>query len=178
MRQRTFVLENCIHILDAREATPDFKNNAMTTHTPGTFLRIRLPDGTFAYARLLESPDVAFYDYRTIEPEADVTVIESRRVLFRQAVRNSGLKKWQRIGQRKLEGEVAQPTVYYTQDLQDFRKCTISDSVGNERSATPEECVGIEQAAVWDHHHIEERLLDTFLERPNQEELRSRVRLR
>lgn len=147
-------------------------------HEPGTFLRIRLPDGTFGYGRLLELPDVAFYNYRTNEPSNDLQAIASKPVLFRQAVRTSGLKNWDYIGKWKLEGEVAQPVVYYRQSPIDFRKCIISDSLGNERKATPEECVGLEQAAVWEPHHIEERLLDTFMGRPNKEELRSRVRLK
>ncbi|WP_395358305.1 hypothetical protein ACHGLA_01160 [Streptomyces sp. YH02] len=43
--------------------------------------------------------------------------------------------------------------------------------------AAPEECVGLERAAVWDAHHIERRLLDTFLGLPNQDERDARVRL-
>lgn len=145
---------------------------------PGSFLRIHLADGSFAYARTLEVPYVAFYNFRTTEPIIDLNTISTKPVLFKQAVRTSGLKHWTCIGHAPLVGEVAEPVVRYTQDLLDFRRCVIFDSAGSEREATPEECIGIEQAAVWDHHHIEERLLDTFMGRPNQEELRSRVRLK
>jgi len=37
----------------------------------GTFLKIPLPDGSYAYGRGLELPYTAFYDYRSIEPESD-----------------------------------------------------------------------------------------------------------
>jgi hypothetical protein len=131
-----------------------------------------------AYGRVLETPYVAFCNYRTLEPSADLDTIALKPVLFRQAVRTSGLKNWDHIGAAPLSGEVAERVVRYSQDTLDFRKCVIYDSVGNERAATPEECVGIEQAAVWDAHPIEDRLLDTFMGRPNQLEIRSRVRLK
>ena len=131
-----------------------------------------------AYARALEPPYFAFYNLRTFEPITDLEAIASCPVLFAQAVRLSGVEKaWQPIGHRPLAGAVAEPIVRYTQDLADYRACVIFDSLGNEREATPEECVGLEQSAVWEAHGIEERLLDTFEGRTNAEELRSRVRL-
>jgi hypothetical protein len=151
----------------------------MTTwkHEPGAFLRIPLADGTFGYGRHLEDPYTAFYDYRTPDPSTDLDTIEKQPVLFKLSVRMSGPKKWERIGNRKLEGEVAEPVVAFHQEIGDFRKCIIFDTEGNEREATPEECVGLERDAVWDTHHIEERLLDTFEGRPNADEQRLRVRL-
>ena len=145
------------------------------SHTPGTFVRIGLSDGSFGYGRLLEEPYVAFYDYRTFEPSADLDTIASKPVLFKQAVR---LKNWEHIGSKALEGAVAEPVVSFTQDVADFRRCTIYDTLGNCRAATPEECVGIERASVWETHGIEERLLDTFLGRPNVAEVHDRVRLK
>jgi len=147
------------------------------TLAPGTFVRIPLADGSFAYGRVLPNPYLAFYNYRTTEPSADLDVIESKPLLFTQAVRVFGYDRWVNIGQRTLEGEVARPVVRFMQDLADFRRCTIFDSQGMERKVGPEECVGLERAAVWDMHHIEERLLDTFLGRPNEDEIRARVRL-
>jgi hypothetical protein len=146
--------------------------------TPGTFIRIRLADGSFGYGRVLEPPYEAFYDYRTVEPSSDLDTIASKAVLFVQTVGPRGRRNWRYIGFRKLEGQVAQPVVRYMQDLADYRKCVIFDSIGMERKVGPDECVGLEQAAVWEPHHIEERLLDTFMGRPNDEEVRSRVRLR
>lgn len=141
-------------------------------------MRIRLADGTFGYGRLLELPYVAFYNYRTTEPSVDLETIASQPILFKQAVRTSGLKQWQQIGKRDLEGDAAKPVITFLQDLLDFRDCTIFDSAGAERKASPDECAGIERAAVWEPHGIENRLLDTFMGRPNDEEIRSRVRLK
>jgi hypothetical protein len=131
-----------------------------------------------AYARALDPPYYAFYNLRTVEPTNDLEAIASRPVLFAQAVRLAGaVKAWKPIGHLPLTGAVAEPIVRYTQDLADYRSCVIFDSLGNEREATPEECIGLEQSAVWEAHGIEERLLDTFEGRTNAEELRSRVRL-
>jgi Immunity protein 26 len=144
---------------------------------PGTFVRIPLEDGSFGYGRVLGDPYMAFYNYRTTEPSSDLADISSKPVLFRQSVRLFDYARWANIGHRELEGEVAMPSVFFMQSIGNFRKCTIFDSAGMERSATPEECIGLERAAVWDPHHIEERLLDTFMGRPNEGEMRTRVRL-
>jgi hypothetical protein len=120
---------------------------------------------------------MAFYEYRTEEPSSDLDAIASKPVLFRQSVRLFGYDRWANIGKRELQGEVAEPVVSFMQDLADFRQCTIFDSEGMEKEVGPEECIGIERAAVWDPPHIEQRLLDTFMGRPNEDEVRARVRL-
>jgi hypothetical protein len=145
-------------------------------HEPGTFLRVPLPDGSFGYGRMLEDPYIAFYDYRTKNPSEDLDTIEAKPLLFSQTVRVPS-NRWKALGKRPLVGAAAEPVVTYMQDLADFRNCTIFDSVGNSRSASPEECVGLERAAVWEAHQIEERLLDTFMGRPNSTEEQLRVRL-
>jgi hypothetical protein len=146
-------------------------------HRAGVFVRIVLADGSFAYARLLESPYAAFYNYRTTSPDSDLDRIASSPILFRIAIRHLALTMWEVIGQRELEQQLTQPVVQFTQDLGDFRRCTIFDTVGPERAAEPQECVGIERAAVWERESVEERLLDAFLGRPNADEEHLKVRL-
>lgn len=144
------------------------------SHKSGIFLRIPLADGSFAYGRLLTSPYSAYYNYRTTAPDSDLDRIASKPILFRAAVRQS----WEVIGWRQLEDPLTQPVVRFHQDIGDFRRCTIYDSAGNERAAEPQECIGLERAAVWEQHHLEERLLDAFTGRPNAAEEHLRVRLR
>lgn len=147
------------------------------TLEPGTFVRIPLADGSSSYGRILSDPYTAFYDYRTTEPSSNLDEIESKPVLFTQAIRLFAYDRWANLGRRKLEGEVGKPVVRFMQDLADFKKCTIYDSEGRQREAKPEECIGLERAAVWDVHHIEQRLLDHFMGRPNEFEIQGRVRL-
>lgn len=142
----------------------------------GTFLRVPLGDGSFGYGRALGDPYMAFYNFRTIKPISDLDEIAKQPVLFKQAVRLFDSDGWTDLGVMPLEGEVARPVVRFMQSLGNYRKCTIFDSTGMERRVTPEECVGIERASVWDARHIAERLLDTFMGRDNAQEIRSRVR--
>jgi hypothetical protein len=145
--------------------------------TPGTLVRIQLADSSFAYAMELESPYTAFYDYRTLEPSVDLDTICAKPILFRLAVEGNVADYWDVIGWHPVEGDAAAPVLQFMQDLADYRKCTLFDSVGTEREVTPEECIGIERAVVWRHDHVEQRLLDKFLDRANGDEQRYRVRL-
>jgi hypothetical protein len=146
-------------------------------HTAGAFVRIALADGSFGYGRLLESPYAAFYNHRTTSPDSELDRIASKPILFRIAVRHLALDAWEVIGQRALEEHLTQPVVQFMQDLGNFRRCTIFDTVGNERAAEPQECVGLERAAVWEQASVEKRLLDAFQGRPNADEEHLKVRL-
>ncbi|PTL84104.1 immunity 26/phosphotriesterase HocA family protein [Vitiosangium sp. GDMCC 1.1324] len=146
-------------------------------HRPGTFLRIPLADGTFGYGRALSRVFDAFYDYRTESPDSDLDRIASKPILFKIAVRHLEPGSWEVIGRRKLEESLAQPIVQFRQDMGNFRDCTIFDTVGNSRSAEPQECVGLEAMAVWEQHGVENRLLDTFMGRPNASVEDLKVRL-
>ncbi|MCY1074853.1 immunity 26/phosphotriesterase HocA family protein [Archangium lansingense] len=146
-------------------------------HRPGTFLRIPLADGTFGYGRALEPPFDAFYEYRTESPDSDLDRIASKPILFKIAVRILEPSSWDVIGWREIEESLSQPIVQFRQDIGSFRRCTIFDTVGNSRSAEPQECVGLERMAVWEQHHVEERLLDTFMGRPNDSVEHLKVRL-
>jgi hypothetical protein len=148
-----------------------------TSVAPGTFLRVPLPDGTFAYGRALTTPYVAFYNYRTSEPSTDLATLAGQPVLFTLAVRALGMERWTDIGQRPLEPELNRPIVQFMQDLVDFSNCTIFDTHGFRKQATPQECIGLERATVWEAHGVEQRLLDHFLGRPNDDEIEERVRL-
>jgi hypothetical protein len=130
-------------------------------------MRIPLADGSFGYGRTLEPPFDAFYDYRTTSPDADLDRIASKPILFRIAVRYVKPNPWERIGWRELDERLTQPIVQYHQEVGPFRRCTIFDTLGNERNAQPHECIGLEPAAVWEQPGVEERLLDAFMGRPN-----------
>jgi hypothetical protein len=145
---------------------------------PGTFVRIRLGDGSFGYGRVIDSPDTAFYRYRTEAPDSDLDRIAAKPVLFRIAVRHLALDAWESIGWRELEDHLTQPLVQFMQDVGNFRDCTIFDAAGNERAAEPQECVGLERAVVWEQGGVEERLLDALMGRPNAAVEHFRVRLR
>jgi hypothetical protein len=133
---------------------------------PGTFVRIALEDGSFAYGRVLATPFVALYRYRTMEPTSDLDVIGSQPLLCTKAVLRFSYRRWARLGWRRLEGEVARPVVRFRQDIGDFRRCVIFDSTGMVKEARPEECIGLEASEVCEMQHVEWDLLDTIQGRP------------
>jgi len=149
----------------------------LKNYKPGTFLRIPLADGSYGYGRAISEVYITFYNYRTSEPSDDLDAIAACPLLFTQAVGVFSDSGWEVLGIRPLEGEVARPVARFMQDLADYRKCLIFDTAGRKRQATPEDCIGLERASVWDDRLIEERLLDTFMGRPNGPEIRARVRL-
>lgn len=146
-------------------------------YKPGTFLRFPLADGSFGYGRALEPLHDAFYEHRTESPDSDLERIASKPNLFRIAVRHEERSDWDAIGWSEIDERLAQPIVHFRQALGDFRRCTIFDTVGNSRSAEPQECVGIERLTVWEQLGVEIRLFDTFMGRPNATVERLKVRL-
>lgn len=147
-------------------------------YKPGSFLRIPLADGSFGYGRVLKLPHDAYYNYRTEAPDSDVDRIASKPILFKISVRHMDERAWELIGWRKLEEQFSQPIVQFMQDIGNFRDCLIFDTAGDERSAEPQECIGLERASVWEEVGVEKRLLDTFMGRPNDTVERHKVRLR
>jgi hypothetical protein len=145
-------------------------------YSPGAVLRIQFADGSFGYGRLREFPFVAFYDFHTKERVSDLNEITSKSILFTLAVHESVQDTWEIIGEMPLEESLKQPVVQFMQDVIDYRKCWIVDSKGNKRQARPEECLGLERAAIWQAQHVERRLLDTFMGRPNRSEEGAKVR--
>jgi hypothetical protein len=147
-------------------------------YRPGSFLRIPLADGSFGYGRVLKLPHDAYYDYRTEAPDSDLDRIASKPILFKIIVRHMEERSWELIGWRKLEEQFSQPIVQFKQNIGNFRDCTIFDTAGNERSAEPHECMGLERLAVWEEVGVEQRLLDTFMGRPNDAVEDLKVRLK
>jgi hypothetical protein len=147
-------------------------------YKPGSFLRIPLADGSFGYGRVLKLPHDAYYNYRTETPDSDLERIASHPILFKIAVRHMKERGWELIGWRRLEEQFSQPIIQFMQDIGNFRDCTIFDTAGNSRRAEPQECIGLECAAVWEEENVEERLLDTFMGRPNASVEHMKVRLK
>jgi hypothetical protein len=147
-------------------------------YKPGSFLRISLADGSLGYGRVLKLPHDAYYNYRTDTPDSDLDRIASKPILFKIMVRHMETSAWELIGWRELEKQFSQPIIHYTQDIGNFRDCKIFDTAGNSRSAEPQECIGLEYSAVWEEMGVEQRLLDSFMGRPNASVERLKVRLK
>jgi hypothetical protein len=143
----------------------------------GEYWAIEMPDKSFGFCRLGTFPYANFIASRARERRIDVRDLDAGEVLFTVAIHESSLRRWSPTG---LKTQVPQsdelPTVFM-QDARDPRNCTIQEADGRTRAASPEECVGLERAAVWSGVQVEERLWDALNGRPNAQVEKLRVRL-
>jgi len=144
---------------------------------PGTFVAIPLPNGRFGVGRVLKSPLMAFYsielDHFPLESEiSSIDLIVAFAVwVHRSAI---GKRGWQKIGFREISGNEPDP-FFFRQDAIS-RKLYLHRN-GQERLATFDEVESLEVAAVYDHHHVEDRLDAFLLKRPKPQWVRSPQRI-
>jgi hypothetical protein len=133
----------------------------------GAFVKIPLGDGTHSYGRILTTPLFAFYDVKTNQDLA-VADIQSKPILFKVWIMRRAVAsgRWEIIGFAPLEDELREEPRSFKQDTING-KITIYHH-GKETAATREECEGLECAAVWDAEHVEDRLRDHYLGKPNK----------
>lgn len=123
----------------------------------GDVVQITLPSGKYAYGRVLRDASVAFY--RTITEQPGEPPVGSREYQFVVAVYDDVLEsdKAPVVGHDPSQSaEDEWPPPYCVRDpitrrLKLYHK-------GDMRAATEEECLGVEPAAVWDLHHLIDRL--------------------
>jgi hypothetical protein len=123
----------------------------------GDVVQIALPNGSYAYGRVLRDAGVAFYRATTKEPGQPP--IGSRDYQFVVGVYDDVLtsKKCPVVGHdpsRDAEDEWPPPQSVedpISGQFQVYHK-------GVMRPATTDECDGLEPAAVWDYDHLIERL--------------------
>jgi len=146
---------------------------------PGTILRIDVDGRSHAYARMLaHHPHVAVYD-RITDADLSPEEVVALPVLFVVPVFGRAYHKgrWPKVGAVPIEQAPVEIPEYFVQDMFNPHDCQILDHSGNARPATPEECVGLERAAVWDAEHVEDRLRDRDANRPNAQVEHTKVKL-
>ena len=134
---------------------------------PGDIVQIELEDGRHVYGQVLVHPYLAVYDYPTTD-DADPTDVVSRPILFIVAVYDRALngRTWPTVGKAPDGASITVPD-FFTQDMFNPQSCKIIDVGGTMRSVPPEECEGLERAAVWEAVHVQERIRDHYAGRPN-----------
>jgi hypothetical protein len=137
----------------------------------GNIFQIPLDDGTYGFGRILDNGTVAFYDLR-VSKIPDIEDIIQSDVLFKIWVMEYAFtnrawkKKWKILGNIPLEDELKKDVIFCRQDAIS-KKCYLYFKGGIEEKTTCEECAKYEIAAAWDPEHIEDRLLDHFMDKPN-----------
>ena len=133
----------------------------------GRVVRVPVTDEVTAFGRQLQGVDVEFYDLFLPPDEVpDLLTLPERKVLFRVYVMDYAFKRtsnWQLLDVVTLTDEEARRVT------RTWKKDPISGRLSiywsdhrnktwGEDPATPEACIGLEQCAVWDPEHVEERL--------------------
>jgi hypothetical protein len=93
----------------------------------------------------------------------DLQDVSTNKILFYAAIyRNELLNgKYPIIGNIPFEqNEIDRIPPFFIQDKSDFRDCTIFWNNGQERKATPNECIGLEASAVWTLKSLVQRIED------------------
>ena len=124
----------------------------------GTVVQIRLPDGRYAYGRVLKDAGIGIYSRVSDSPGHPP--IGDRDYLFVVGVYDHALRpdKVANVGvDPSQDSEEDWPPPSYMKDRISGRYSIYHH--GQIRPSTEDECRGIEKTAVWDLHHIIERIM-------------------
>jgi hypothetical protein len=140
---------------------------AKQRRTIGAILSVPLGENRRAYAWTLPEADFAFFDVLS-ESELSIDEVVSHRIAFRIAVHKSAWTsgRWSKVGNAPPSSDMSAPVARFMQD-------TISGAFslyvgGDIRTATRDECLGLERCEVWDPEHVEDRRRDHFSGSPNK----------
>jgi hypothetical protein len=139
----------------------------------GAIAKIGLHNNRMAFGRLL--PGVAsiicVYDFVVNEnKQVSVDDILKNPVLFCCGLYRTIITKgtFEIIGIREFtENEIKNISPLFTQDIVNIKDCVIWWPTGEERKASPEECVGLERSAVWTEEGLIERIDDHYAGKRN-----------
>jgi hypothetical protein len=143
--------------------------NRKIRRNPGDVIAIPLGDGTFGFGRVLREPLIAFYDLRSsnlLRLEEILCAPVFLTLLVMNYPITSG--SWPVIGNAPLPNELLKEPLFFKKDPITGALTVYRDSTGEEVPATREECKELECAAVWEPHHIADRLQDHFANRTNK----------
>jgi hypothetical protein len=143
----------------------------------GDIVRIDFDEDRHTFAQILaDSPYVAVYDSATAADKvATMAEVVGQPILFIVAATVS--RGWPVVGKAPPGSPEVEVPEYFMQDIVNPQQCQIVDAKGSMRRASPEECRGLEVAAVWDPEHITERIRDHYAGRPNWNLESSKLRL-
>lgn len=136
--------------------------------TIGSILEIPIEDKYFTYAQIL--PEVCvFFDYRSVSPLRDFTVLQNAPILFFLCVYKQVITQgdWLKVGKMPIREDCKVVPNFYIHDDFTQRFSMYITETGEIVPSTKEECLGLEEAAVWDSNHVEDRIRDFYLGIPS-----------
>ncbi|MDP9078302.1 MAG: immunity 26/phosphotriesterase HocA family protein [Bacteroidota bacterium] len=143
----------------------------MAVRKVGAFFEIILSNKKYAYGRILEKANYAFYDIHSNIRITEIKEIQNKDILFIVAVYKYAITKerWKKIGQLDLESKLRVLPLKFIEDQLSPGNFKLYDpNTGVASLTTKDKCVGLERAAVWEPTHIEDRIIDYYEGRPNK----------
>lgn len=137
----------------------------------GALLKVEFKEAHFAFARVLQHSQMAFYNYQVSSAEVvNLNAVYEAPIAFivpvYDYVKKSG--RWPAIDIRPLEPSLLEQRLYFMKDSNTGEYSLYESDTGKISPSSPEACRGLERAAVWEAEHIENRLQDFFNGNPNK----------
>ncbi len=157
-------LDGCdeIEISDVKISTK--KRRKKQVYQDGDFFAIPLPNGRYAFGRVLDSANNTYGFYNIISNKIEpISKLKQIPYVFVLLCADDGITSWQWkiIGNIKLaEGEYEEPS-FWVRDALDETKAQIY-SKGQFRKATLDEVKHLEVFKIWTPELVEERILNTI----------------
>ncbi|MEZ8578122.1 hypothetical protein AB6C82_25340 [Vibrio splendidus] len=124
----------------------------------GKVVEIKLENGLYCYALVLDEPVVAFSEQFFEEPQSYFDVMFDDAIFCICVMKYAlGQNGWAKVGKIDNHYLFHQRHQFYKFDLISKKFSIYSES--EETPATQEECLELECMAVWEQSHIEDRLL-------------------
>ena len=123
----------------------------------------------YYYGQVLTRGVCAFFDWQSTCPVQDLSRLSVCPVLFTVCVYPRAFSggDWTIVGKMPVrEGLLPLPMEYIHHKYGSPEFELYDPNSGEIRKATKEECRGLESAAVWEAHHVEDRLEDYYAGRP------------
>jgi hypothetical protein len=137
----------------------------------GDIVKIPLPTEKFGYGCVLDRPLMGFYNF-TNNGTIAIEYIARHPFMFKVFVEDNAIKsgRWTIVGKTPVVDNLRNKEKFFKKDPISNRFYIYIDSkLGvSEREVSPEECIGLEAAAVWSAEHVEERIIDELEGKQNR----------
>lgn len=133
--------------------------------TSGSIIEINIENSYYTYAQILSKAGYAFFDFKTLEPLKDFSILLDKPVLFITSVYDDVITQghWLKVGNLEIREELKEQPLQFIQDAQHPDRFEFYDpNTGESSPATKNQIKGLERASVWEANHIEDRIRDYY----------------
>lgn len=133
--------------------------------TIGSILEINIDNQYYAYAQILDKSEYAIFDYKSEKQLKDLSILESKPILFMVGVYDNVVTKghWLKVGKLEIRESLKVLPMQFIQDaLHPNRFEFYNPNTGESTPATKEGIKNLERAAVWEANHVEDRIRDYY----------------